>query len=288
MIGGHRLSIENASLRESLRVFQEGSGSDCSVEDCSAEVPAPAPAGTSLASTSQGSDSFSRLLAALLLIGGWQALLSTLCSILTMLVQLSSNCTSCPCGAAPASYSCLSDRHAHSRCCASSKHLQHGRPQPELGCIAVRFPTLQIFAGCIGFVYVSYNHIDRLPLGISTKFEAFLGHGGDLRAPLSKRVAYRLDTWFSTNAYSKTLTLLYITVALVYTGGLGLYAVSGHSLYNAFWQVCCIQLPAEHDVLALLPAWSRCLCQWMRPLSMLCHVSSICVRNKDANCITPL
>ena len=89
-------------------------------------------------------------------------------------------------------------------------------------------------AGCTFFFY---HHIDNLPPAITRRVEIFLGHGGDSRAKLSKRIAYRLDTWFSTNAYSKTLTLLYITMALVYLGGLGIYAVSGQSLYNAFWQV---------------------------------------------------
>ena len=36
--------------------------------------------------------------------------------------------------------------------------------------------------------------------------------------------------------WSKTLALLYLTMGLIYCGGLGIYAVSGASLYDAFWQ----------------------------------------------------
>ncbi|KAK9820268.1 hypothetical protein WJX72_008313 [[Myrmecia] bisecta] len=49
-------------------------------------------------------------------------------------------------------------------------------------------------------------------------------------------LAYRVDAWFSTNAYAKILSLLYLTLALIYLGGLGLYAASGVSLHDAFWQ----------------------------------------------------
>lgn len=37
--------------------------------------------------------------------------------------------------------------------------------------------------------------------------------------------------------YSKPLSLLYLTLALVWVGGLGIFAVTGESLYDAFWQV---------------------------------------------------
>ena len=49
--------------------------------------------------------------------------------------------------------------------------------------------------------------------------------------------AYKTDTWFSTNAWSKPLSLLWATLAVVILGGLGIYVVSGTSLYNACWQV---------------------------------------------------
>ena len=37
--------------------------------------------------------------------------------------------------------------------------------------------------------------------------------------------------------FSKVLALLYLTLALVWVGGLGIFAVTGESLYDAFWQV---------------------------------------------------
>jgi hypothetical protein len=40
-----------------------------------------------------------------------------------------------------------------------------------------------------------------------------------------------------TCRYSKVLALLYLTLALVWLGGLGIFAVTGESLYDAFWQV---------------------------------------------------
>ena len=53
----------------------------------------------------------------------------------------------------------------------------------------------------------------------------------------SRAVSHQLACRFSTNAWSKPLSLLYCTLAVVYFGGLGIYVVSGHSLYAAFWQV---------------------------------------------------
>ena len=37
--------------------------------------------------------------------------------------------------------------------------------------------------------------------------------------------------------FSKVLSLLYLTIGLVWLGGLGIFAVTGESLYDAFWQV---------------------------------------------------
>lgn len=36
--------------------------------------------------------------------------------------------------------------------------------------------------------------------------------------------------------FSKVLSLLYLTIGLVWLGGLGIFAVTGESLYDAFWQ----------------------------------------------------
>jgi hypothetical protein len=37
--------------------------------------------------------------------------------------------------------------------------------------------------------------------------------------------------------FSKVLALLYLTLGLVIVGGLGIFAVTGESLYDACWQV---------------------------------------------------
>jgi len=44
--------------------------------------------------------------------------------------------------------------------------------------------------------------------------------------------------WPFLCSFSKVLSLLYLTLALVWVGGLGIFAVTGESLYDAFWQVC--------------------------------------------------
>ena len=42
---------------------------------------------------------------------------------------------------------------------------------------------------------------------------------------------------FSRNPWAKALSLIYVTVALIYIGGLGMFAVSGQPLHEAFWEV---------------------------------------------------
>ena len=54
---------------------------------------------------------------------------------------------------------------------------------------------------------------------------------------MSKLLAYSADGWFSTNPYSKTLALGFLTVYIVFLGTLTIYVVTGDSLYAAFWQV---------------------------------------------------
>ena len=47
--------------------------------------------------------------------------------------------------------------------------------------------------------------------------------------------------------FSKVLSLLYLTIGLVWLGGLGIFAVTGESLYDAFWQArapCQLSTPA--------------------------------------------
>lgn len=52
---------------------------------------------------------------------------------------------------------------------------------------------------------------------------------------LKKRIAYRVDVFFSMYPYAKLLALLFATILLIGFGGLALYAVSDSSLYEALW-----------------------------------------------------
>ncbi|KAF9608482.1 hypothetical protein IFM89_009848 [Coptis chinensis] len=53
--------------------------------------------------------------------------------------------------------------------------------------------------------------------------------------PLKKRIAYRVDVFFSVYPYAKLLALLFATMLLIGFGGLALHAVSDGSLAEAFW-----------------------------------------------------
>ncbi|KAL5704209.1 putative ion channel sym8 [Ranunculus cassubicifolius] len=53
--------------------------------------------------------------------------------------------------------------------------------------------------------------------------------------PLKKRLAYRVDVFFSVYPYAKLLALLFATILLIGFGGLALHAVSDGSLAEAFW-----------------------------------------------------
>eukprot|EP01018_Ginkgo_biloba_P039364 Gb_08564 [translate_table: standard] len=53
--------------------------------------------------------------------------------------------------------------------------------------------------------------------------------------PLKKRIAYRVDVFFSTYPYAKLLALLFATILLIGIGGLALFAVSNDSLLDALW-----------------------------------------------------
>nr|XP_009410665.1 PREDICTED: probable ion channel POLLUX isoform X2 [Musa acuminata subsp. malaccensis] len=57
----------------------------------------------------------------------------------------------------------------------------------------------------------------------------------DEEVPLKKRIAYRVDVFFSVHPYAKLLALLFSTVLLIGIGGLALYAVSDASLSEALW-----------------------------------------------------
>ncbi|KQK10801.1 hypothetical protein BRADI_2g56274v3 [Brachypodium distachyon] len=53
--------------------------------------------------------------------------------------------------------------------------------------------------------------------------------------PLEKRIAYKVDVFFSGHPYAKLLALLLATVVLIASGGIALYAVSGSGFLEALW-----------------------------------------------------
>ena len=83
----------------------------------------------------------------------------------------------------------------------------------------------------------AYVYIDHLPASVREYLDAFVATDLNHPKPLSKLLAYVVDGYFSTNPYSKTLALLVLTVYIIVIGSLGIYVVTGDSLYAAFWQV---------------------------------------------------
>ncbi|MQL87982.1 hypothetical protein Taro_020529 [Colocasia esculenta] len=57
----------------------------------------------------------------------------------------------------------------------------------------------------------------------------------DEEVPLKKRLAYRVDVFFSVYPYAKLLALLLATILLIGFGGLALYSVSDGTLSEALW-----------------------------------------------------
>ncbi|XP_047055562.1 probable ion channel POLLUX [Lolium rigidum] len=53
--------------------------------------------------------------------------------------------------------------------------------------------------------------------------------------PLEKRIAYKVDVFFSGHPYAKLLALLLATVILIASGGIALFAVSGSGFLEALW-----------------------------------------------------
>jgi ion channel POLLUX/CASTOR len=53
--------------------------------------------------------------------------------------------------------------------------------------------------------------------------------------PLKKRIAYKVDVFFSGHPYAKLLALLLATIILIASGGIALFAVSGSGFLEALW-----------------------------------------------------
>lgn len=47
---------------------------------------------------------------------------------------------------------------------------------------------------------------------------------------------------FSKNEWSKITALLWLTLALIYLGGLGIYTVSRRPLHESFWEVMLLNM----------------------------------------------
>lgn len=61
------------------------------------------------------------------------------------------------------------------------------------------------------------------------------GRSGEEEVPLKKRIAYKVDVFFSGHPYAKLLALLLATIILIALGGIALYVVSGSGFLEALW-----------------------------------------------------
>ncbi|XP_040380824.1 probable ion channel POLLUX isoform X2 [Oryza brachyantha] len=61
------------------------------------------------------------------------------------------------------------------------------------------------------------------------------GRSTEEEVPLKKRIAYKVDVFFSGHPYAKLLALLLATIVLIASGGIALYVVSGSGFLEALW-----------------------------------------------------
>ncbi|GAB4848105.1 Probable ion channel sym8 [Ancistrocladus abbreviatus] len=80
--------------------------------------------------------------------------------------------------------------------------------------------------------FILYKYIDYLPQMKDLLKRAEANHE---EVPLKKRIAYRIDVFFSVYPYAKLLALLFATIFLIGFGGLSLYATSDSSFPEALW-----------------------------------------------------
>lgn len=99
---------------------------------------------------------------------------------------------------------------------------------------AVDTRTVALYTVVLALVtpFILFKYLDRLP-----RIGSSLGssQNSEEEAPLKKRIAYRVDVFFSVYPYAKLLALLLATVLLIGFGGLALYAVSDGCLSDALW-----------------------------------------------------
>lgn len=77
-----------------------------------------------------------------------------------------------------------------------------------------------------------FKYLDYIP---RIKSPAKDSKNNDEEVPLKKRIAYRVDVFFSVYPYAKLLALLFATILLICFGGLALYGVGDGSLSEALW-----------------------------------------------------
>ncbi|KAK9868350.1 hypothetical protein WJX84_002514 [Apatococcus fuscideae] len=127
-------------------------------------------------------------------------------------------------------------------------HADENGDQPHshwtvLGTLSRLIAAVFLAAG-LGVAYVLTENLDTLPHPVQAWLRKMFQVGrvgrpsgtAQRHVPLSKLMAYSLDRWFSTRPNAKPQTLLFLTLGLIYLGGLGIYIATGDSLYDSFWQ----------------------------------------------------
>ncbi|KAG0540329.1 hypothetical protein BDA96_03G399400 [Sorghum bicolor] len=91
-------------------------------------------------------------------------------------------------------------------------------------------PSGTIFALAVPLFLFKY--IDQLR---RRQTNSMRGRSGEEEVPLKKRIAYKVDVFFSGHPYAKLLALLLATIVLIAWGGIALYVVSGSGFLEALW-----------------------------------------------------
>ncbi|KAK8968526.1 putative ion channel SYM8 [Platanthera guangdongensis] len=80
--------------------------------------------------------------------------------------------------------------------------------------------------------FILFRYLEHIP-SLSSYLKG--SKNAEEEVPLKKRIAYRVDVFFSMYPYAKLLALLFATILLIGFGGLALYAVSDSCLSEALW-----------------------------------------------------
>lgn len=116
------------------------------------------------------------------------------------------------------------------RTCAASQRGHLGELTSEITVFNIIVMVQRLVAGLLALAMVFGPAFLTISIDCLPQFII-----GSSKVPMSQRLAYRLDTWFSTTVYSKPLALLMLTVWLVLAGSLGLFATSGQPLEELVW-----------------------------------------------------